>query len=316
MRDAEARIAALLVRADDAWKAAPNRAAPEGVRERVTRLLDEARGLLDDVVEGDRRRDLAAHVARRFADLDRAALDDVLGPTPGVRRAPTAVADPARGVTGVAADRVPPGQRLTAGWPVLHVGSAPVETDPSTWRVTVTGRVGTRIALTVAELRERLPTVRTSSDLHCVTGWSRLGNDWEGVRVADLVTLAAPRPEASHLVASGHPAYSAGLDLAAATADDVLVAWDHDGRPLDRQHGGPVRLVVPARYGWKSVKWLTELRLTDRDVPGYWEERGYHPVGDPWREERFTERVRPAGDQDPARPPSAAVRGRRRRRTR
>jgi DMSO/TMAO reductase YedYZ molybdopterin-dependent catalytic subunit len=185
---------------------------------------------------------------------------------------------------------VPPGQRLTAGWPVLHVGSAPVEADPATWRVTVTGRVAARIVLTVAELRERLPTVRTSSDLHCVTGWSRLDNDWEGVRVADLVALAAPRPEASHLVASGHPAYSAELDLAAATAGDVLVAWTHDGQPLHRQHGGPVRLVVPARYGWKSVKWLTELRLVDRDVPGYWEERGYHPVGDPWREERLLDR--------------------------
>jgi DMSO/TMAO reductase YedYZ molybdopterin-dependent catalytic subunit len=285
--DAAARITALLVRADDAWKAAPNRAAPEGARERVARLLDDARDLLGEVADDDRRRDLAAHVARRVGDLDRAALDDVLGPTPGVRRAPTTVADPGRGISGVAASRVPPGQRLTAGWPVLHVGSAPAAADPATWRVTVTGRVGDRVVLTVAELRDRLPVVRTTSDFHCVTGWSRLGNDWEGVRVADLVALAAPRPDATHLVASGHPAYSAELDLAAATADDVLVAWSHDGQPLDRQHGGPVRLVVPARYGWKSVKWLTELRLVDRDVPGYWEERGYHPVGDPWEEQRF-----------------------------
>jgi DMSO/TMAO reductase YedYZ molybdopterin-dependent catalytic subunit len=257
------------------------------VREQVAALLDQARGQLDDVTDVDRRRDLAAHVARRVADLDRAALDDVLGPTPGVRRAPTTVADPSRGVTGVDPARVPPEQRLTAGWPVLHVGSAPHDVDPATWRVTVTGRVRQRIVLTVAELRERLPVVRTTSDLHCVTGWSRLDNDWEGVRVADLVALASPRPEATHLVAAGHPAYSAELDLPAATAPDVLAAWAHDGAPLHRQHGGPLRLVVPARYGWKSVKWLTELRLTDRDVPGYWEERGYHPVGDPWREERF-----------------------------
>lgn len=285
--DPAVRIGTLLVRADDAWKAAPNRAAPEGARERVARLLDEARDLLHEVADDGRRRDLAAHVARRVGDLDRAAIDDVLGPTPGVRRAPTTVADPDRGVTGVAADRVPPGQRLTAGWPVLHVGSAPAEVDPATWRVTVTGRVERRVVLTVTELPDRLPVVRTSADLHCVTGWSRLGNDWEGVRVADLAALATPRPGATHLVASGHRAYSAELDLAAATADDVLVAWAHDGQPLDRPHGGPVRLVVPARYGWKSVKWLTELRFVDRDVPGYWEERGYHPVGDPWDEQRF-----------------------------
>jgi DMSO/TMAO reductase YedYZ molybdopterin-dependent catalytic subunit len=281
--DAAAHVRALLRRADDAAKAAPDLAA-EGPRERIARLLATARERLLDVGDTDVQLDLAAQVARRAADLDRDALHEVLGPTPGVRRAPTRIGT-APGE--VAADRVPPGQHLTAGWPVLHVGSAPADPDRGTWRVTVTGRVRSRTVLTVAELRERLPVVRRTSDLHCVTGWSRLDNDWEGVRLADLLDLAAPRPEATHLVASGHPAYAANLDLGAARADDVLVAWAHDGAPLDRAHGGPLRLVVPARYGWKSVKWLTELRLLDRDVRGYWEERGYHDVADPWREERF-----------------------------
>lgn len=281
--DPAAEVRALLRRADDAAKAAPDLAA-EGTRERITRSLDRAREVLLDVRDTDVQLDLAAQVARRFADLDRDALSEVLGPTPGVRRAPTRVGD---GPGEVAAERVPPGQHLTAGWPVLHVGSAPRDTDPASWRIVVTGRVQDRVVLTVAELRDRLPVVHVTSDLHCVTGWSRLDNGWEGVRLTELLDLAAPRPEATHLVASGHPAYSANLDLEAARADDVLVAWAHDGAPLAPVHGGPVRLVVPARYGWKSVKWLTELRLLDRDVRGYWEERGYHDVADPWREERF-----------------------------
>jgi DMSO/TMAO reductase YedYZ molybdopterin-dependent catalytic subunit len=281
--DAAADVRASLRRADDAAKAAPDLLA-EGVRERIARLLASARERLLDVGDTDVQLELAAQVARRAADLDREALDEVLGPTPGVRRAPTRTGT---GPGAVAPDRVPPGQHLTAGWPVLHVGSAPPVEDPATWRVTVTGRVRSRTVLTVAELRELLPVVGRTSDLHCVTGWSRLDNDWEGVRLADLLDLAAPRPEVTHVVASGHPAYSANLDLEAAREDDVLVAWGHDGAPLDRAHGGPVRLVVPARYGWKSVKWLTELRLLERDVRGYWEERGYHDVADPWREQRF-----------------------------
>lgn len=279
-------IRRLLHRADDAAKVAPNVAAPEGTRERVTRLLDDARSRLPDVADEAVRLELAGQLARRFADLDREALSEVLGPSPGVRRAPTRVRS-GPGDGGVDPGRVPPGQHLTAGWPVLHVGSPPADVDPGRWTVVVTGRVADRVVLRVDELRERLPVVRTTTDLHCVTGWSRLDNDWEGVRLADLLALARPRSEATHVVASGHPAYSANLDLAGATAPDVLVAWAHDGAPLHRSHGGPLRLVVPARYGWKSVKWLTELRLLDRDVRGYWEERGYHDVADPWTEQRF-----------------------------
>ena len=267
----------LLRRADDVRKAAPSRTETAAAREQAFELLADARELIEDLPAGDRRDELATQVTRRIGDIDREELETMLVPSPGVARAPTTVDDPAR---------VPPGQRLTPGWPVLHVGRAPGVDDPERWRLVVTGRVRHRLDLDLAALRE-LGEVTVTSDLHCVTGWSRLDNAWTGVRVADLLARAEPRSEATHAVVAGHPAYTANLDLEALRADDVLVAWAHDGRALDVDHGGPLRLVVPARYGWKSVKWVTEIRLIDRDVPGYWEERGYHDVADPWREQRF-----------------------------
>jgi DMSO/TMAO reductase YedYZ molybdopterin-dependent catalytic subunit len=270
------RIRTLVLRADDRLKAAANRPDPEAASEGIAALLHEARDLLDQVEDEETRLELAAGLARRFADLDRAGLPALLVPSEGVARAPTDVDDPRR---------VPPGQRLTPGWPVLHVGSAP-DTAPADWRLVITGRVGRRTVLTIDELAA-VATVRITSDLHCVTGWSRLDNTWEGVRVADVLDLAEPRAEATHVVVAGRPAYTANLPLADLRRDDVLLAWGHDGRPLSREHGGPLRLVIPHRYGWKSVKWVEELRLLDRDVRGYWEERGYHDRGDPWHEERF-----------------------------
>jgi DMSO/TMAO reductase YedYZ molybdopterin-dependent catalytic subunit len=270
------RIRALIERADERMKTAAGRAEPEVALLQAAGLLEEARDLLDEVDDDERRRDLAGLIARRMGDVDRAEVAATLGPSPGVARAPTTVDDPAR---------VPPGQHLTPGWPVLHVGSVP-RTDPDTWRLTVTGAVGRRTVLSLGDLRT-LSTVTSTSDFHCVTGWSRLDNTWEGVRVRDVVASAAPRPGATHAVVSGRPAYSANLPLGDLRGDDVLLAWAHDGEPLVHDHGGPLRLVVPHRYGWKSVKWAFEIRLFDRDVPGYWEERGYHDVGDPFLEQRF-----------------------------
>lgn len=271
-----AEIRRLLVRADDVRKAAPARAQPEAAREQAMALLDRARGYLDDIVDDTVRRGQAAQIARRIADLDLEALAPLLEPTEDVATAPTDVDDPSR---------VPPGQHLTAGWPVLHVGTVP---DPAhaDVRVTVTGRVRDRQVLGLADL-QALPHTTVTRDLHCVTRWSRLDNTWTGVALQEVLALARPRPEATHAIVVGHPAYSTNLDLEVLRESDVLLAWAHDGRPLAPEHGGPLRLVVPSRYGWKSVKWISEIRLTDRDVPGYWEERGYHDVADPWREQRF-----------------------------
>lgn len=276
MSDPTDAVLALLRKADDLRKAAPSRAEPEAARERIVALLEDARTLLARVGDADQRQTLGAAVSRRFGDLDREALAPMLRPTADVAPAPTRVDDPSR---------VPPGQHLTAGWPVLHVGRMP-DVDPAAWRCTVTGRVHRRTVYDLAGLAA-LGTVEVTADLHCVTGWSRLDNTWTGVRVRDVLAAAEPRPEATHVIVTGAPAYSATVDLATLQRDEVLLAWSHDRTPLSAAHGGPLRLVVPSRYGWKSVKWVTELRLVDRDVPGYWEERGYHAVGDPWREQRF-----------------------------
>ncbi|MCC5947525.1 MAG: molybdopterin-dependent oxidoreductase [Nitriliruptoraceae bacterium] len=271
-----AAVAALLRRADEVHKAAAGRAEPAAARETLARLLDEARERLEQLPRTDERLRLSAGVSRRWADLDAAALEPMLAATPDVPPAPRTVDDPAR---------IPPGQRLTAGFPVLHVGRAP-DWGPGDVSVTVTGLVGRRQVLDLPTL-QAIDTVDIVRDFHCVTHWSRLDNRWTGVRLRDVLALADPRPEASHVLVSGHPAYSTNLTRSAAEADDVLLAWAHEGQPLPGAHGGPLRLVVPALYGWKSVKWVTEVRLLDRDVRGYWEERGYHDVGDPWSEQRY-----------------------------
>ncbi len=276
MTEAAGRIASLLRRADEVRKAAASRRDPGPVREQLARLLGEARDHLDEVGEEDLRLELAGAIARRVADLDHEEVATLLGPSPEVAVAPTSTDDP---------DRVPPGQHLTAGFPVLHVGRAPTWTAADV-RLTVTGLVAHRLVLDLDGLRA-LGSVERTRDFHCVTTWSRLDNTWTGVRVADVLAQAQPRATATHAVVSGHPAYSTNLSLEDLTADDVLLAWQHDGAPLPIEHGGPLRLVVPHLYGWKSVKWVTEIRLTDRDVRGYWEERGYHDLGDPWREQRF-----------------------------
>jgi DMSO/TMAO reductase YedYZ molybdopterin-dependent catalytic subunit len=274
--EAAARIARLLRRADDVRKAAPARNDPARVREQLAATLTEARRELEGVADADLRLELAGAIARRVADLDALEVATMLGPSPDVRVAPTTVDDPAR---------LPPGQHLTAGFPVLHVERAPDWTAPDV-RVVVTGLVERRTVLDLAELKA-IGEVTLTRDFHCVTTWSRLDNTWTGVPVREVLALAGVRAAASHAVIAGYPAYTTNLSLEDLTAADVLLAWAHDGRPLAREHGGPLRLVVPHLYGWKSVKWVTEIRLIDREVRGYWEERGYHDRGDPWREQRF-----------------------------
>ncbi len=274
------QVRALFVRADEVAKAAPGAADPVAVRDRARDLLLEARDLVDDLRDANGDRDdlleAARQVSRRMLDLDGADLAATAVPSGGMRRAPTTVDDP---------DRRPPNQHLTPGFPVLHVGSPPQDLDD--WTLTVAGRVATRTRWSLADLQADPAATTVTSDFHCVTGWSRLDNDWTGIPVATLLDRAGPRPEATHVLVNGHPAYSANLSVDAVRAPGVLLAWAHDGAALDVAHGGPLRLVVPQRYGWKSVKWVTEVRLVDRDVPGYWEERGYHMHADPWREQRL-----------------------------
>ncbi len=181
--------------------------------------------------------------------------------------------------------RLPPGQSLTLKWPVLHVGKIP-EFDPDTWRFTVTGLVERPCELTWAEL-QALPRVRVTADFHCVTTWSKFDNIWEGVAVRTLIELAKPMPEARFVIQHCEGGYTTNTPLEDLLRDDVLLADGHSPEPLTPVHGGPLRMIVPHLYAWKSSKWIRGLEFVDVDRPGFWEERGYHMYGDPKREQRF-----------------------------
>jgi DMSO/TMAO reductase YedYZ molybdopterin-dependent catalytic subunit len=181
--------------------------------------------------------------------------------------------------------RLPPGQYLTEKWPVLHAGSVP-HVDLTTWDFTVTGLVDTPLRLTFDELKA-LPQSEITTDIHCVTRWSRFDTSFRGVHWRELAKLAGPQPAAGFVVAQAEQGFTANLPLAAIEADDALIAWEADGEPLTPDHGWPLRLVVPSRYFWKSAKWLRGLELRSTDQPGFWERYGYHNDADPWQEERY-----------------------------
>ncbi len=181
--------------------------------------------------------------------------------------------------------RLPPGQRLTDGWPVLHYGSIP-RIDRYTWEFRISGLVEKEVALSWEQFMA-LPQTRTRSDIHCVTTWSKYDNDWEGVRFRDLIALARPTPGATHAMFHCYGGYTTNVPLSELMGDEVLLAHHHDGRPLDAEHGGPLRGVVPNLYFWKSAKWVRGIELMAEDRPGFWEMYGYHMHGDPWTEERY-----------------------------
>ena len=182
--------------------------------------------------------------------------------------------------------RTPPGQHLTRGWPILHAESIP-PFDPSTWRFRADGEVDVPTDWGWDDFRA-LPPVTLTSDFHCVTGWSKLDNTWEGIPFGEIADRVRPRPGASHVLVEAPSGYTANLPLPALLDNDVLFAWSHNGEPLPPEHGGPLRLVVPKRYGWKSVKWAIRARFLAGDLRGYWEERGYHNEADPWLEQRYS----------------------------
>lgn len=183
-------------------------------------------------------------------------------------------------------DRVPPGQTVTAKFPVLHVGSVP-QFDPRTWDFSVYGEVDKPLTFTYDEFRQ-LPRVVRTSDFHCVTGWSRLDNRWEGVSFLDLMRLAGLRPTAHFAIAHCEGGYTTNVPLENMLDEDVLLAYRLDGADLSPEHGWPLRLIVPSLYAYKCAKWIRALELTIEDRPGYWEVRGYHNRADPWKEERYS----------------------------
>jgi DMSO/TMAO reductase YedYZ molybdopterin-dependent catalytic subunit len=183
------------------------------------------------------------------------------------------------------ARRVPPGQALTEKWPVLHYGGVP-RVDLARWRFRIFGLVEAERELAWEEFAA-LPRTTLTTDFHCVTGWSRLENTWEGVATRTVLDLVTVKPEARYVMVHGMNNYTANLALDDFLRDDCVFAFTHDGQPLSADHGGPLRLVVPHLYAWKSAKWCTGVELMAEDRPGFWERGGYHMHGDPWREERY-----------------------------
>jgi DMSO/TMAO reductase YedYZ molybdopterin-dependent catalytic subunit len=184
-------------------------------------------------------------------------------------------------------NRSPPRQRVTKALPVLHYGTVP-SIDISKWTFAISGLVKKEIKLTYQEFRS-LPKAKVFSDIHCVTGWSKLDNLWEGPSTSAIKDLSQILPEARFVIVHSIGGFTTNLALSDFFAPDALFAIKHDGELLTPEHGYPVRLIVPRLYFWKSAKWVVSIEFVTQDRPGFWESRGYHNHGDPWQEERYSQ---------------------------
>jgi DMSO/TMAO reductase YedYZ molybdopterin-dependent catalytic subunit len=182
--------------------------------------------------------------------------------------------------------RLPPGQYdVGGGFPVLTAEVTP-RLDPQHWTMTLDGLVESEHTWTWEDMH-RLPQSEYRGDIHCVTTWSKLETSFAGVSVDVLLENAKPLPRATHVLATSTTGYTTNLPLEHVQGGQAWVVWTHEDKPLPRDHGGPVRLLVPHLYFWKSAKWVTRLTLLDHDEQGFWERNGYHDLGDPWREQRY-----------------------------
>jgi DMSO/TMAO reductase YedYZ molybdopterin-dependent catalytic subunit len=181
--------------------------------------------------------------------------------------------------------RVPPNQRVTSKFPVLHEGPIP-KFDPKKWDFVVEGLVKNPVRLSYEEFL-KLPKVVSISDFHCVTGWSKLDNKWEGVAFKTISDLVKPLKEARYVTVVAEGNYTTSLPLEDLLDNDILLAYRLDDKPLEPKHGGPLRLVVPKKYAYKSAKWVRKLKFTEEQEQGFWEKRGYSNTADPWKEERY-----------------------------
>ena len=183
-------------------------------------------------------------------------------------------------------DRLPPGQYLTDKFPVLTHG--PTQRVPKDkWRFRVSGLVGEETRWTYDDILA-MPQVEIVADFHCVTRWSQLDNAWKGVPIHEVMNRIRLRPEARFVTVHAYGGYATNLPLDDFVDDDVLLAHSRNNEPLSAEHGGPLRLIVPKLYAWKSAKWVNGLEFMAHDRPGFWESCGYHMHGDPWTEERFS----------------------------
>lgn len=190
-----------------------------------------------------------------------------------------------RGLDLPTGGRVPRGQHLVRDWPVLDLGSSPTVTAKD-WSLSVEGLVDHPVRFSFADLAT-IPQTERTSDIHCVTFWSRLDNRWRGVSTLDLLAEVRPRSDARFVLIKSYDGYTTNLPIEYLEAPESLIATHWNGAPLSRDHGGPARLVIPALYFWKSAKWIRSIRFVESNIKGFWESRGYHMRGDPWREQRY-----------------------------
>ena len=184
-------------------------------------------------------------------------------------------------------NRLPPGQSLTEGFPVLSAGPTPhISTDK--WRFALKNGPRPIASWNWAEFNA-LPQTKMTRDIHCVTTWSKFNTAWEGVLIDDIFAAAGIEPPTKFMLAHSYDGYSTNVPVADLVGGKAMVALRYEGRPIPPDHGGPARLLVPHLYFWKSAKWISGLQFTERDEPGFWELRGYHNYGDPWREQRYTD---------------------------
>ena len=183
-------------------------------------------------------------------------------------------------------ERLPPGQRQVHNFPVLDLGVKP-EIPADRWELRISGHVENPVVLRWDDFRA-LPSFRDVSDFHCVTTWSQFDMEWEGVPLLALVDLVRPKASATHVFFKAYDGYSTNNPIEVCLDDDVLLAHTWNGQPIRRDHGGPVRVIIPKRYAWKGAKWVREITFMDRDILGFWELRGYSNTADPWTEDRFS----------------------------
>jgi len=184
------------------------------------------------------------------------------------------------------AGRVPPGQRVVDGWPVLTYGLVP-RIELETWQFRIWGEVEKEVTFTWEEFMA-LPKTTLTADAHCVTGWSKLENAWEGVAFRDVMKQVRLKPGAQYAMVHSYGDYTTNVPLVHLDDDDVVFACKHNGEDLAPDHGWPLRLVVPKLYFWKSAKWVRGLRFMSGDRAGFWETYGYNMRGDPWKQERYS----------------------------
>lgn len=183
-------------------------------------------------------------------------------------------------------DRLPPGQYIESDFPVLSLGPTPFVSQ-NDWSLKTTGLVDKPTTWTWTEFG-KLPQTEFVRDIHCVTKWSKFDTTWSGVSFDDLLKISQVRPEATHVIAHSYDGYTTNIPLKDVTNNRAMVAITYEGAGIAASHGGPARIVLPHLYFWKSAKWVKELEFTDHDIPGFWEVRGYHNYGDPWKEERYS----------------------------